>query len=230
VAQTISDEPTLRVPASLRVVGRTGVAQGCATVGGSALVYARGRECSLFTTYLSDIGNTPGGPQVVFNSGILFSAPVRYVFLVLLGAQWVHRGASATFRQVALALGVLVVASTIGMAAIPFSLHLTAHKMSALVYLFGVVVLQSLIAVQERRCGLPRLLAASTVAVVVIYVVFATLLSLVSKVEAITRSTPVIWEWLAFVAIMLWLIVDSILLGDGRATRVEASHGRIAGV
>ena len=74
MAQTISDEPTLRVPASLRVVGLTGVALGLATVGSSALVYSRGHEFSLFTTYLSDIGNTPGWPQVVFNSGMLVSA------------------------------------------------------------------------------------------------------------------------------------------------------------
>ncbi len=219
MAQTIHDEPTVRVSEALRAVGFTGVALGFATVAGAALLYVSGHEFSLFTTYLSDIGNTPGWPQVVFNNGMLLSAPVRYVFLVLLVAQLVHRGASVAFRRVALTMGALVVAGSIGMAAIPFSLHLVAHKASALVYFLGVVVLQSLIAVEEWRCRLPRLLPASTLAVVVIYLVFATLLALVGKMATITRSTPVIWEWLAFVAIMVWLVAHSILLGDGRRAR-----------
>ena len=66
---------------------------------------------------------------------------------------------------------------------------------------------------------MPRPLPVSTAAVVVIYLVFATLRALVGKVETITRSTPVIREWLAFVAIMVWLSAHSILLGGGRRAR-----------
>jgi len=43
--------------------------------------------------------------------------------------------------------------------------------------------------------------------------VFAFLFASIGKIEGITRSTPVIWEWLAFVSLMFWLISHSAVLG-----------------
>jgi hypothetical protein len=47
----------------------------------------------------------------------------------------------------------------------------------------------------------------------VIYLVFAFLFASIGKIEGITRNTPVIWEWLAFVSLMFWLISHSTVLG-----------------
>jgi hypothetical protein len=162
------------------------------------------------------MGNTPVWPQVIFNAGMLLSAPLRYVFLVFLLALLVHRGAAESVRRAALIIGAIVVVGSVGTAAIPFSLNLRLHKLSALIYFFATVVLQSLIAVQEWRCRLPKILPVSTLALIVIYLVFATLLSMVGKVSGVTRSTPVIWEWLGFAAMMVWLIAHSLVLGNGR--------------
>jgi 4-amino-4-deoxy-L-arabinose transferase-like glycosyltransferase len=95
--------------------------------------------------------------------------------------------------------------------------------MSALVYFFGVVILQSLIGAQEWRCRLPAVLPISSLAVVAIYLIFAVLLSLVGKVEGITRNTPVIWEWLAFCSLMFWLIAHTTVLGNVRTKQDKAS-------
>jgi hypothetical membrane protein len=209
----INGDATICVSRALRVVGITGVMLGISTVLFSTLLYVKGHDFSIFTTYLSDIGDTPGWPQVVFNSGMLVIAPVRYLFLILLILQLVHLGAGRGFSLAALIIGALVVIGTVGMSAIPYSLSLVLHKMSALLYFFGVVILQTLIGGQEWRRKLPKVLPISSIGVVVIYLIFAVLLTLVGKVESITRETPVIWEWLAFCSLMFWLITHSLVLG-----------------
>jgi hypothetical protein len=35
-------------------------------------------------------------------------------------------------------------------------------------------------------------------------------------VVGITRSTPVLWEWLAFCSLLFWLITHALILGDAR--------------
>lgn len=212
----ITGERTIRVSRALRIVGLTGAALGIATVLFSTVSYVQNHEFSIFTTYLSDIGDTPGWPQVVFNSGMLIIAPVRYIFLVLLVLQLAHVGAGRSFSLAALIIGALVVVGSIGISAIPYSLNLSLHKMSALLYFFGAVILQSLIGAQELRRRLSAVLPVSSISVVVIYLIFAVLLTLVGKVEGITRNTPVIWEWLAFCSLMFWLISHSIVLGNVR--------------
>jgi hypothetical membrane protein len=205
---------SISVTKALRILGSIGFVLGTGTVLCSLLLYIQQNEFSVFVTYLSDIGNKPGWPQVVFNSGMLISSPIRYLFLVLLILQLSYFGASRAFATAALVIGGFVVIGSIGVSAIPFSLNLKLHKTSALIYFFGVVVLQTMIALQEGRRKLPLILPISSIAVVAVYLIFAVLLSLVGKVEAITRDTPVIWEWLAFCSLMFWLIVHTVLLGS----------------
>ena len=218
-----TNEARIRVSRALRIVGIIGVVLGMATVIVSAFFYAREHDFSIFNTYLSDIGNTAQWPQVVFNSGMLIAAPVRYLFLVLLVFQLRHVGAGRRFSLFGLTIGALVVVGSIGMSAVPYSVNLALHKISALLYFFGVVILQSLIGAQEWRCRLPAVLPISSVAVVAIYLIFAVLLSLVGKVEGITRNTPVVWEWLAFCSLMLWLIAHATVLGSARTERDNMS-------
>jgi hypothetical membrane protein len=215
--------PAWPVARALRVVGATGVVLGLATVVGAALAYAQDLEFSLLRTYLSDMGNTPGWPQVIFNTGMLLSAPVRYAFLVLLLARLVHLGAPQSFRRVALVVGAAVVIGSVGTAAVPFSLQLRVHMGSAFLYFLGTVVLQSMIAHQEWRRGLPPLLPVLSLAMVSSYLVFAMLLAMVGKVEGVTRETPVVWEWIAFASVMAWLAGHTWLLGRGPRERAAES-------
>lgn len=203
----------INIAKMLRIVGIIGVVLGLTTVLWSLYLYIGLNQFSFFETYLSDIGNTPGWPQVVFNSGMLLSAPVRYLFLALLVMRLMNFGVSRSFAVAALITGAFVVIGSIGVSAIPYSFNLKMHMMSALIYFFGVVILQTIIAVQEWRRKLTPILPVSSILVVVIYLVFATLLSMADKVEGITRSTPVIWEWLAFCSLMFWLIAHTVILG-----------------
>lgn len=203
----------INLPKMLRVVGIIGVVLGLTTVLWSLCLYSSANQFSFFETYLSDMGNKTGWPQVVFNSGMLLSAPVRYLFLALLVMRLMNFGASRSFALAALITGAFVVIGSIGVSAIPYSLNLKMHMSSALIYFFGVVILQTIIAVQEWRIKQPWILPVASIFVVAIYLIFASLMSMAGKVEGITRSTPVIWEWLAFCSLMLWLITHTVILG-----------------
>ena len=206
-------ETTLPVSRALKIVGFSGAALGIATVFFSGAAYVQHHAFSFFTTYLSDIGDTPGWPQVIFNSGMLIAAPVRYLFLILLLLRLRDLGAGKLFGALALSIGTLVVIGSIGLAAIPYSLNLALHKALAMLYFFGVVILQTLIGIQEWRRKLPIVLPVASLTVVAIYLVFAVLLASIGKIEGISRNTPVIWEWLAFCSLMFWLISHSLFLG-----------------
>ncbi|MDQ2092082.1 hypothetical protein [Marimonas arenosa] len=205
--------PTVALPALLRIVGLTAATFGLCGVALATLIYVQGHEFSLFTTYLSDIGNTPTWPMVTFNTMMLMVAPIRYGFLVLLVMSFMAMGGGRAINVALLLIGVPVVIGSAGMSAFPASRDLALHEGSAMIYFFGTVVLQGLVGLQEIRLRLPRALAISSLAVVVIYLVFAVLLALVGQVDGVTRSTPVIWEWMAFAALMVWLILHSLMLG-----------------
>ena len=207
-------DTALPVSGVLKILGFGGAALGIATVFFSTAVYVQNHSFSVFTTYLSDIGDTPGWPQVIFNTGMLIIAPVRYLFLILLILRLRDLGAGKLFGALAFGIGTLVVVGSIGLSAIPYSLHLALHKLSSMLYFFGVVILQTIIGVQEFRRRLPLVLPVSSLAVVGIYFVFAFLFTSIGKIEGITRETPVIWEWLAFGSLMFWLLAHSIVLGN----------------
>ena len=79
------DHNLIAVPEALRSVGYFGGILGILIVLLSIMVYLPGNpDFSLVTTYLSDIGDTSGWPQIIFNSGTLLSAPIRYLIIVLL--------------------------------------------------------------------------------------------------------------------------------------------------
>ena len=209
----ITTDISLPVSRALKIMGFSGAALGIATVGFSTAFYIQSHTFSIFTTYLSDIGDTPGWPQVIFNTGMLIIAPVRYLFLILLILRLRELGAGKLFSILAFGIGTLVVIGSIGMSAIPYSLGPALHKSSTLLYFFGVVILQTAIGAQELRRRLPLLLPVSSLAVVTIYLVFAFLFASIGKFEGVTRETPVVWEWLAFCSLMFWLLAHSTLLG-----------------
>jgi len=62
------------------------------------------------------------------------------------------------------------------------------------------------------------MLPASSVHVLIVDLIFATLPSLVGEVDDMARSTPVVWEWLAFAALIFWLVGHSLVPVEGRET------------
>ena len=210
---------------SFRMMGFIGATLGLAVIIASTLAYLPTHpHFSMFTTYLSDIGDTPGWPQVLFNSGTLVAAPVRYLILVLFALRLTELGAGRAFRNTILVIGAVSTSGTVLMTACPFSLAPTIHKAGIGLYFLGIVALQTVIGVREWQLGtVPRVLPMVSFVVVAVFLVFAALVMLY-EAGSVSRSTPVIWEWLCALLSIFWVIAHSFALGrEMTMTTVEVT-------
>jgi hypothetical protein len=161
------------------------------------------------------MGDTSGWPQIFWNSGTLIAVPIRYLVLVLLVFRLMQLGAGKSFAIATLIVGFLSTAGTALMTATPFSVSPIIHKTGIGLYFLGVVVLQAIIFIKEWSLkDVPRILPILSVAMAVLYLVFVTLIMLYEQ-GVVSRSTPVIWEWLAILSSIVWTMAQSILLGIG---------------
>ncbi|UCH60493.1 MAG: hypothetical protein JSV61_03185 [Anaerolineales bacterium] len=173
-------------------------------------------DFSPFTTFLSDIGDTPGWPQVIFNSGTLIVAPLRYMVLILLVLQMYQLGAGRAFGNTVLVIGALATFGTILMTAVPFSVGPTIHKLGIPLYFFGVVPMQIVIGLKEWSLkDLPRVLPVVSFSLAGAYLVFFVLMILyeLDVVSRTTTVTPMIWQWLGFSLSILWVYTHGLILG-----------------
>jgi hypothetical protein len=159
------------------------------------------------------MGDTPGWPQIIWNSGTLIAVPIRYLVLVLLVMRLRQLGAGKPFAIATLIVGFLSTAGTALMTATPFSVSPVIHKTGIGLYFFGVVVLQTMIFIKEWSLkSIPRGLPLLSLATVLVYFVFVTLVVLYEQ-GLVSRTAPVIWEWLAFLTSIVWVLAQSLLLG-----------------
>lgn len=206
---------TILITKALRFTGLASLALGILTVLSASLAYIPGHpDFSIFNTYLSDIGDTVGWPQILFNSGTLLAAPLRMAMLWLLLLRLrEYTGKQKTVEVILLSLGFLSTLGTVLMTAVPFSVSPPVHKNGIGLYFLGVVILQSLIGKKELAIKkLPRILSWLSFSIVACYLIFFSLFMLY-QTGAVERSTPVFWEWMCFFSSMSWLIGHSILLG-----------------
>jgi hypothetical membrane protein len=200
---------------AMRIMGVFTFALAILTVLVSVLAYLPGdKDFSIFTTYLSDIGDTPGWPQILFNSGTLLAAPLRYGFILLLVLSLRSYGERRkSFEIAVLTIGAFSTLGTVFMTAVPFSVQPAIHKSGIGLYFLGVVILQSLIGAREISIReIPRILPALSLAIVISYLVFFVLVMLYETGE-VGRNVPVFWEWMCFFTSSGWLLAHSLILG-----------------
>jgi hypothetical membrane protein len=194
------------------------------TVLTSVLAYIPGNpDFSIFSTYLSDIGDTPGWPQVLFNSGTILAAPLRYLVILLLVLRLrTYMGKSKSFEVAILTIGAISTLGTVFMTAVPFSVGPAIHKSGIGLYFLGVVFLQSLVGIKELSIKeLPRSLPIWSFAIVTSYLVFFVLIILY-ETGNVGRNTPVFWEWMCFFTSMGWLLGHTMILGkENKAMKVK---------
>ena len=207
----------INIPGALRLVGIIGGVWALLVIFSATLAYLPGNpDFSIFTTYLSDIGDTAGWPQILFNSGTLIAVPMRYLALALVALRLTQFGAGRSFTIAVLVIGFFSTAGTALMTATPFSVAPMVHKSGIGLYFLGVVFLQTVIAVKEWSLkDVPRILPVLSLVLVVLFFVFATLIMLYEG-GMVGRNTPVIWEWLCALSSIAWLFAHGILLGKGR--------------
>ena len=202
------------IPAALKLAGMLGGILATLVVLTATLAYIPNNpDFSPFRTYLSDIGDTPGWPQIVFHAGTLVAAPVRFLVLVLVALRLSQYGARRNFVAAALIIGFLATFGTILMTAVPFSVGPAVHKLGIVFYFLGVVFLQAVVFVQEWSLkGIPKILPSLSLLLVVLYLAFFALVQLYMG-GVVSRTAPVIWEWMCIIASIVWVFVQSIVLG-----------------
>jgi hypothetical protein len=163
---------------------------------------------------LSDIGDTPGWPQILFNSGTILAAPLRYIIIILLVLRLRSFSENKkSFEVAVLAIGALSTIGTVLMTAVPFSVGPAIHKSGIGLYFLGVVFLQSIVGIKEASIKeLPRTLPAWSFSIVASYLLFFVLIILY-ETGNIGRNIPVFWEWMCFFTSMGWLLGHTIILG-----------------
>ena len=207
----------INIPTALKLVGIIAGVWALLLVVTTTLSYLPGHpDFSIFTTYLSDMsdtGKTSGWPPIIWNSGTLIAVPIRYLVLALLVMRLGQLGAGKSFVIAVLIVGFFSTAGTAMMTATPFSVSPIIHKAGIGFYFFGVVVLQSIIFIKEWSLKeVPRGLPLLSLAMVILYFVFVILVVLYEQ-GVVSRATPVIWEWSAFLSSVVWVFAQSILLG-----------------
>lgn len=173
-------------------------------------------EFSIFNTFLSDIGDTPGWPQIIWNSGTLIGSSLRYIVIVLLVLRLSQMGTGKGFAYTVLIIGAFSTLGTVLLTAVPFSVDPAVHKAGIPLYFFGVVPLQIIIGLREWSLkDIPRLLPTICFLVAGAYLTFFILVILyeLGVVSRTTTITPMIWQWVGFGFSILWLFGHGIVLG-----------------
>lgn len=211
----------ISTPRTLRLVGTFTFTLAILTVLTSVIAYLPvNPDFSIFTTYLSDIGDTCGWPQILFNSGTILAAPLRYIIIVLLLLRLRDfSGGKKIFEIALLVFGAISTAGTVLMTAVPFSVAPAVHKSGIGFYFLGVVFLQFMIGRKEMSIkALPRILTVMSFVIVACFLIFFVLVVL-HETGFVTRNIPVFWEWMCFFTSTGWLLCQSIILGNEKMVR-----------
>lgn len=198
-----------------QILGLASLALGLATVFSASMAYLPAHPgFTIFNTYLSDIGDTAGWPQILFNSGTLLAAPLRFLVLAVLVLSLHSFGTPNRKFDIALiATSAVATFGTVAMTATPFSVAPQVHKMGILFYFLGVVILQSMIGFKEIQLKqLPRILPVLSFLVAACFLVFFFLVVLYMT-GSVGRTTPILWEWFCFFSSMIWLLGHILVLG-----------------
>ena len=208
-----NNQTLISIPVSLKIVGIFGATFGLIGTLLAALVYLPSHpEFSMFTTFLSDIGDTPGWPQILFNSTTLIASPIRYLIVALVVLRLSQLGAGRKFANTILILGAVSTIGTILMTAVPFSVGPMIHKAGIPLYFFGLVIWQTIVGIKEWNLKVPRILPVLSFLVVMAFLVFF-ILVILYEAEVVGRTAAPIWQWMGFFISITWAYAHSIILG-----------------
>ena len=200
---------------TLRLIGTFTFILAILTVLTSVLAYLPTHsEFSIVVIESRNYAVAVGMPQILFNTGTILAAPLRYIIIVLLVLRFRDMGQiSKSFEIAVLVIGAFSTIGTILMTAVPFSIAPAVHKSGIGLYFLGVVFLQSIIGIKELSIKqLPWSLPVWSFAVVASFLIFFVLVML-HEMGHISRNTPVFWEWMCFFTSTGWLAWHTMVLG-----------------
>jgi len=207
------NQTTISVPASLKIVGIFGATLGFIGTLLATWAYLPAHpDFSMFTVFLSDIGDTPGWPQILFNSTTLIAVPIRYLIIILVVLRLSHLGAGHKFANTILILGAISTIGTILLTAVPFSVGPTIHKIGIPMYFLGLVIWQPIVGIREWNLKVPRILPVLSFLVAIANLVFVILVMLY-EANVVGRAAAPIWQWMGFFVSTIWAFAHAVILG-----------------
>ena len=197
---------------SLKIVGIFGATFGLIGTLLAVIVYIPNHpDFSVITTFLSDIGDTPGWPQILFNSTTLIAAPIRYLIIVLVALSLTKIGSSDKLMNTVMIIGAISTIGTIIMTAVPYSVGRAIHLAGIPMYFFGLVIWQTILGSEEWKLGVPRILPVLSFLVGFAFLAFFIFVVLY-EMNIIGRATAPIWQWLGFFISIIWAYAHSVIL------------------
>jgi hypothetical protein len=206
------NQNVISIPASLKVIGIFGATFGLIGTLLATLTYLSGHpDFSMFTTFLSDIGDTPGWPQVLFNSTTLIMAPIRYLIIILVALCLSQIGAGSKFVKTILIIGAISTFGTVMMTAVPFSISKAIHLAGIPLYFFGLAICQTIVGIKEWSLRVPRILPVLSFLLVIASLVLFVLVVLF-EANVVGRTAAPIWQWIGFFISLIWVYAHSVIL------------------
>jgi len=172
-----------------------------------AIVLYNDPSFTIFTHYISDLGASTKGSTLIWNIGMIISAPIRILFGFYLLKFLENRGANKkTIKITASFMVIAAIGSTI-LALNPHDISRLFHMLGAFVYFIGVVVIQINLSKMELKAeNIPKYLPLVGILVVACYVLFLGF----EISELISESFKLLacfFEWMAFFSLMTWLVL-----------------------
>ncbi len=162
---------------------------------------------SIFTHYLSDLGAVARNSSLVFNIGMIISAPIRVLFGFYLLKFLKSKGANEkTVKMTTYTIVIGAIGSVI-LALFPYDVLLTMHMLGAFVYFFSVIIIQISISKMELKAeNMPKYLPIIGLIVVMNYVLFL-VFEISEIISEIFRFLACFFEWMSYFSLMAWLVL-----------------------
>lgn len=167
---------------------------------------------SIFTHYLSDLGAAARNSSLVFNIGMIISAPLRVLFGFYLLKFLKSRGANEKTLKITAYTIVIGAMGSVLLAIFPHDVLLIMHMLGAFVYFFSVVIIQISFSKMELKTeNMSKFLPIIGLVVVMNYVLFLGF-EISEILSDVFRLLACLFEWMAYFSLMVWLLVHGFYL------------------
>jgi len=166
---------------------------------------------SFLTHYLSTIGASPSLAGGIYTLGMAITNVFRILFALFIIRFFQLRG---TGKRITWTVFAITLITSVGWAIntfVPYTLSLMLHISSIMVYFFGSIISQILIIrIELKNTKIPNYLVVFGIIVIITYLSFFILEIAVFTAIMTDKTLSVVSEWLAYLAIMIWVTVHSI--------------------
>ena len=166
---------------------------------------------SFLQVFISTLGDTPGRTMIAYTIGMAMLNICKILFLFYFSGYLVTIQVKKYQIWLNIAFSLMNSSGWVLMTIFSASGNEALHEIGAMIFFFGVVLSQSVIAVFEikQKSKFSSLMIISTIFVILSYLAFFSLFMIISFNSTFPRSPAVLTEWLCFISVLFWLGIHS---------------------